>query len=200
MNKPTPLQTLRAGMQLVKELGGTVTSEVPKVSDGMGGHHRPIGYTDTWLTPRWILDKLDHFDTDPCCPPDMPWKTADRMYTIVDNGLMQPWVDRVWCNPPYGNDAKTWLERLAAHGNGIALIFARTETDAFHRHVWGKADGIMFLRGRIDFLRADGKKHKGTGRNGNAGAPSCLVAYGAENLEILRAANFDGALVAGWRS
>ena len=33
----------------------------------------------TWLTPRHVIDALGHFDTDPCCPPEMPWRTADRM-------------------------------------------------------------------------------------------------------------------------
>lgn len=167
--------------------------------EGMGGRHRPRrGYSDTWLTPKWLLDALGHFDTDPACPEKMPWATADTMYSIIDNGLMQPWTGRVWLNPPYGRDTATWLDRMAAHGDGIALIFARTETEAFHRYVWDKADAIFFFYGRLDFLDEEGRSYKGIGRNGNAGAPSCLIAYGDQNTEVLRSLPFPGVLVTAW--
>ena len=35
----------------------------------------------TWLTPKHIIDALGDFDTDPCCPDNMPWGTADIMLT-----------------------------------------------------------------------------------------------------------------------
>lgn len=57
-------------------------------------------------------------------------------------------------------------------GGGIALVFARTETAAFHEHVWNKADAIYFLKGRIRFFNVNGKI------GGSAPAPSVLVAYG----------------------
>ena len=38
--------------------------------------------------------------------------------------------------------------------DGIALIFARTETEGFVREVWGKADAVLFLHGRLNFHRA----------------------------------------------
>jgi hypothetical protein len=166
------------------------------VRKGIGGHHRPNrGYSDTWLTPPEILEALGTFDCDPACPENMPWKTAETMYTIIDNGLMQEWRGRVWLNPPYGRDIGIWLDRMAAHGNGIALIFARTETSAFHRYVWEKADAVFFFSGRLDFLTLDGDRFDGAARNGNAGAPSCLVAYGAENVKALERSKLRGKLV-----
>lgn len=57
---------------------------------------------DEWLTPPEIIKALGQFDLDPCAPVVRPWDTAERHYSIKDNGLMLPWSGRVWCNPPYG--------------------------------------------------------------------------------------------------
>jgi hypothetical protein len=160
---------------------------------GISTHEKPNqGETDVWLTPPWIIDTLGPFDLDPCAATNPPWATATTMFTESDNGLAQPWHGFVWCNPPY-SDAWTWLERLADHGTGIALIFARTETKGFQEQVWGRASGVLFLAGRLKFHRFDGSLPKQ-----NAGAPSCLVAYGPEAVE--RLARIEGPLVTGWRN
>lgn len=147
---------------------------------GMAGPHLPTALTDDWLTPPALHARLGAFDLDPCASVGQPWPTAARHYTIRDNGLVQPWQGRVWMNPPYGRDAARWLARLADHGDGIALIFARTETAMFFEHVWYDADAILFLRGRLTFYRPDG-----TPGDFNGGAPSVLVAYGRENARCL---------------
>ena len=137
--------------------------------------------TDEWLTPPHILAVLGQFDLDPCAAVNQSWPTARRQYTIEDDGLSQPWSGRVWCNPPYGAKAGAWLKRLGEHGNGVALIFARTETDMFFRYVWDKADALFFLRGRVRFCKPDGRPALNS-----AGAPSVLVAYGKQNVQTLR--------------
>lgn len=132
------------------------------------------------------------FDLDPCSPIARPWDTAALHYTIEDDGLSQPWEGRVWLNPPYGKHAAKWLERLADHGNGIALIFARTETRMFFNQIWSRADALLFLHGRLFFRRADG-----SGEN-NAGAPSVLVAYGGRNAVSLSLCDLPGTFVNIW--
>lgn len=167
---------------------------------GIGGHHSSRSTTDEWLTPPAILIALGgqkSFDLDPCAPRVRPWGMARHHYTIDDNGLNQRWFGRVWLNPPYGRAIGAWLGRMSAHGRGTALIFARTETEAFVRHVWRAASGLLFIAGRLDFLRVDGtpmprKRGKGAA---NSGAPSVLVAYGGDDLDILAASGIDGQLV-----
>jgi hypothetical protein len=88
----------------------------------------------------------------------------------------------VWCNPPFGQQTQRWLARMAEHGNGVALVFARTETAMFQRHVWPVASAVLFLAKRPHFYRPDGTK-----ANGNSGGPICLVAYGEANATALRA-------------
>lgn len=149
---------------------------------GIGGHHRSKG-CDEWLTPPFIIKAVGPFDLDPCSPVNRPWDTASEHYTIEQDGLLLPWRDMVWLNPPYGNVTCHWLQRLAEHGQGIALVFARTETKMFHKWVWPRASAMLFLRGRIHFHHIDGSKAKG-----NAGGPSVLISYGNVAAERLRAA------------
>ena len=82
----------------------------------------------TWLTPKHIIDALGHFDTDPCCPPNMPWRTADRMLTKEDDGTTAPWVGRVWCNPPYGRDAIPFLKRMSRYEGGVLCSCSQERT------------------------------------------------------------------------
>ena len=151
------------------------------MSKSLSGHQSARMKSDTWLTPPEILRPLGHFDLDPCCPTDMPWKTAEQMISLPTDGLLERWTGRVWLNPPFGSQAAAWLSKLADHGNGIALIPARTETRMFYDSVWSRADAVCFIRGRPHFHRADGARAKA-----NSGAPIALVAYGAENAQCLK--------------
>lgn len=167
---------------------------------GIGGHHSARASTTTWLTPPAILIAMGgakSFDLDPCAAVGQPWPTAHQHYTVVDNGLMKPWHGRVWLNPPYGRAIGAWLGRMAAHNHGVALIFARTDTAAFFDHVWRAASGLLFIAGRLAFLRADGSPmpRKGGKRPANSGAPSVLVSYGQHDLDVLAACGVEGQLV-----
>jgi hypothetical protein len=151
--------------------------------------------TDVWLTPRHILDALGQFDLDPCAAPDPDlWPTATRHITLPTNGLTEPWHGRVWLNPPYGAGVWYWVNRLRQHGTGTTLIFARTETSGFVEHVWKAADAVLFLHGRQHFHHADG-----TRAAMNAGAPSCLIAYGEQDADALARSDLDGTFVSNWR-
>ncbi len=161
---------------------------------GMGGHESQAAKTDEWLTPKPIIEALGgyaSFDLDPCAPAIQPWPTAQRKYTISDNGLLLPWAGRVWLNPPYSQPKlNRFLGRLVAHGKGCALIFARTETETFDRFVWQAAHGVLFLKGRLTFHLPDG-----TPADANAGAPSILAAYGPQELARLAECGLPGQLV-----
>lgn len=163
---------------------------------GMGGHQSPRSETEVWLTPPDIFRDLGAFDLDPCAADPRPWDCARVNYTRADNGLLKPWDGRVWLNPPYGPPSivRPWLERMAAHQRGVALIFARTETEAFHRFVWQAAHGVLFLRGRLHFCRPDGRP-----ADNNAGAPSCLVAYSLHDRLTLEESNLPGHTVTIYR-
>ncbi|MCM2537679.1 phage N-6-adenine-methyltransferase [Burkholderia glumae] len=146
----------------------------------LSAHQSARMKNDEWLTPPEILKPLGPFDLDPCAPVRRPWNTAAWHYSIEDDGLIQPWRGRVWCNPPFGREAVKWLRRMAEHSNGIALIPARTETAMFYECVWPVAKAVLFVRGRPHFYFVDGRRAPF-----NSGAPICLVAYGDNNVKAL---------------
>ena len=142
--------------------------------------------TVEWLTPPEFVLKLGKFDLDPCSPVNPPFVHAVVNYTILDDGLIREWIGRVYLNPPYGKGMEMWLEKLKKHGNGIALIFARTETKCFFEHIWNDAHGVLFVKGRIKFYHVSGIQ------GGTPGAPSVFIAYGKENANALRDSGIKG--------
>lgn len=146
----------------------------------LSSHQSARSGTDEWLTPPEIIKACGEFDLDPCAPIVRPWDTARQHFNVHDDGLAQPWTGRVWCNPPFGREAVKWLRRMVEHGNGIALIPARTETAMFYETVWGGADAVLFIKGRPHFHYVDGRR-----ATANSGAPICLVAYGIQNVAAL---------------
>lgn len=146
-----------------------------------------------WLTPPEIIDALGPFDLDPCAAVGQPWDTAAKHYTVEDDGLAQEWHGFVWCNPPFGPEAQKWLRRMAEHGNGIALVPARTETRWFVSEVWNAAEAVLFLHGRPHFHHGDGTRGKA-----NSGAPICLIAYGDAAANRLDTCTLLGSFVPCW--
>lgn len=139
-----------------------------------------------WLTPPELVKKLGTFDLDPCCPVNAPFYHAKNNFTLLDNGLEKDWFGRVFMNPPYGKGIELWLNKLKRHNNGIALIFARTETKCFFEHVWNHADALLFVKGRIRFYHVSGIQ------GGTPGAPSVFIAYGKQNALSLKNSGIEG--------
>ncbi len=119
---------------------------------------------DDWETPAWLFNQLNaefHFTLDPCCTHETA--KCPKHYTPEENGLIQDWGGEiVFCNPPYSRKTKTnpgqvsWVEKCAVEGQKpgtvvVALLPARTDTELFHRYIYGKAE-IRFLKGRVSFL------------------------------------------------
>jgi hypothetical protein len=195
---------------------------------GIGSHTLPNkGATDDWITPKYIIDALGPFDLDPCQSLLQPWPCASKGYTITDDGLSKKWHGFTYVNAPYSH-AEPFMERAAEHKNGLALLFGRTETEMFRKHIWATATAILFVDGRLHFHYPDpvdpghcfqGGKHvweerpgETTKKNkpvwcrmcglakGNSGGPSCIVAYGDKALKRLRQRSemLRGALVTQW--
>jgi len=158
---------------------------------GLSRHEKNGNGENVWLTPPELVKALGPFDLDPCYSEPRPWQTAKRHYGPDAagglGGLFAEWEGLVWCNPPYGDKSAEWLEKCANHGDAIALIFARTETNTFFEYVWRRASAVLFLRGRLTFRLPKGRMAKG-----NSGAPSVLVAYGSLATERLKTAGLVG--------
>lgn len=154
----------------------------------MAAHEQSIGATDEWYTPPWLFEKLGlEFDLDAASPGAhiVPWIPAKRH--ITERSLYWPWLGSVWLNPPYGarNAIRPWLRKLAEHGNGIALVPNRTGCDWWQDFAQ-RADGVLFVRGKIRFLRPDGRE------GASPGYGNVLMAFGSVLASHLRASEIDG--------
>jgi DNA N-6-adenine-methyltransferase (Dam) len=161
----------------------------------MSEHEPCVGATSEWFTPPEIFRALHIiFDLDPahpgeatlgCCVP------ARKIYTCADNGLLQPWHGLVWLNPPFGGrrGQVPWIRKFFAHGNGIALVAARTSADWFHDVVFPNAELLLFPNGKTKFHRPDGSvgKEPGTG--------IVLIGAGEVARNALRASGLGACVV-----
>lgn len=118
--------------------------------------------TDDWATPpdlvRVLAREFGPFDLDVCADPSNT--TAPRWYDKTIDGLTQPWIGVVWCNPPYGRTIGHWTARAAAAAASghatrvVTLLPARVDT-AWWRAATHAAALIRFLPGRVSFGAGD---------------------------------------------
>jgi hypothetical protein len=139
------------------------------------------------------------FDLDPCSPGAPPSSVpAKRHLTKEDNGLAAEWAGSVWLNPPFSSK-RPWYERLVQHGNGIALMPARTETHDLQDFM-SAAQALVFLKGRIYFER--GTRPGGNGTGGVTTTPPfgiVLCAYGEELATALLNSGLQGMRALVWK-
>jgi len=146
--------------------------------------------TDEWYTPIELIKALGEFDLDPCAPIKPLWQTARTMYNKENDGLSKEWFGRVWLNPPYSRPLiELFVQKMANHGNGIALLFNRCDSKMFQDVIFTKATAMKFLRKRIRFYREDGT------RGDSPGCGSVLIAFGNKNAEILEQCDIEGKFV-----
>jgi hypothetical protein len=113
-----------------------------------------------WYTPAYLVAAvtrvLGAVDCDPCSNP-LPYNVPAAVhYTRDDDGLIRPWVGRIYMNPPYGDALPSWVDKLLAERalgrctEAITLTPARTDTRWF-QPLWS-ADALCFVRGRVQFV------------------------------------------------
>jgi hypothetical protein len=92
---------------------------------------------------------------------------------ITKNSLEEKWTGFVWMNPPFGgrNSISKWLDKIALHGNGIALVPDRTSAPWFQKAVL-ECDLIMFIAGKVQFIDNNGS----IGKSPSTG--TALLGYG----------------------
>lgn len=135
-----------------------------------------------WYTPAWVFDALGlQFDLDPASPHDFETAVpATTKFTVFDDGLKKAWFGRVFLNPPYGKETGFWIRRMIDHGNGIALVFSRTDASWF-QDAMRSSTAVLFVGGRIEFIPGRENRHK----KSRCGAGTALFAFGTECAQAL---------------
>ena len=129
--------------------------------------------TNEWSTPQDFFNELDkefNFTLDPCSTRENAKCT--KYFTVEDDGLKQDWSkDTVFMNPPYGREIKYWVQKAYEESlkgaTVVCLIPSRTDTKYWHDYIFGKADDIRFIKGRLKF----------GGSKNPAPFPSAVIVY-----------------------
>lgn len=132
--------------------------------------------TNEWSTPQAFFDELNkefNFTLDPCATSENAKCT--KYFTVEDDGLKQDWSkDTVFMNPPYGREIKRWIKKAYEESlkgaTVVCLIPSRTDTAYWHNYIFGKADDIRFIKGRLKF----------GGSKNPAPFPSAIIIYKGE--------------------
>lgn len=158
----------------------------------MDKHTRKLMFSSKrqdWATPQHIFDELDkefHFTLDPCATEKTT--KCKRFFTPEIDGLKQNWEGEIcFVNPPFGREQASWIkkgyeESLKPNTTVVFLIPARTDTRAFHKYLYKKAE-IRFIKGRLKFINPDSTtpKEKWTA----APFPSMIVILNYHNRKVL---------------
>ena len=152
-----------------------------------------------WFTPPHIITAarkvMGGIDLDPASTPEANAIVgAERIYTMADDGLSQPWAGRVWMNPPYAEKLIVpFVGRLIEEvrrgtvEQACVLVNNATETAWFQRLV-SAMDVLCLPAGRLKFWHpARGKLNPLQGQ--------AIFYLGPEDLRFRAVFSAVGALV-----
>ena len=80
------------------------------MSDFFGSAQSIEHYTPPYIWKR-AVKAMGGIDLDPAS--DGSNIPAKLHFTKITNGLIHPWLGRVWLNPPFGNGITLWFEKLS---------------------------------------------------------------------------------------
>ena len=100
------------------------------------------------MTPPEVYEPLHKEFAFTCDPCPISWQEGDA------NGLETDWGSSTFVNPPYSQTA-LWIKKAseeASKGKTVVLLLnAVTDTIAFHKYIYRKAE-LRFLKGRVKFI------------------------------------------------
>jgi DNA N-6-adenine-methyltransferase Dam len=152
------------------------------------------GKSDEWYTPKYVFDAMGFvfgldvvFDLDVAAPKDRTFCYVPAKNFITEGSIESDWNGFVWMNPPFGgrNSIGVWLDKIFMHNDGIALTPDRTSA-AWWQRAASQCDAILFVKGKIKFIRPDGTE----GKSPSTG--TTLFGYGCRAKHALALANDRG--------
>jgi hypothetical protein len=137
--------------------------------------------SDDYFTPLEIVEAarrvMGSIDLDPASSVIANERVkADRIFTLVDDGLSQQWWGRVWLNHPFGKTTnRPWIAKLCAEYTAgrmeaaICISYASTSEQWFHPLL--ERPQCFFWK-RTNYFLPDGTLKKGVTKG------SCVTYFG----------------------
>ena len=130
------------------------------IRDSLGSRALTSSETNEWYTPRQYIEAavevLGAIDLDPAsCEEANKVVRATTIYDADTDGLIKEWSGRVWLNPPYGNLAGKFIERLVQQYTegpteaAIVLVNAHATDTTWFQSLWNHT--LCFTDHRVDF-------------------------------------------------
>lgn len=108
--------------------------------------------SNEWYTPPRYIEAaravLGAIDLDPAsCALANKTVRAHTYYTVLENGLTQPWYGRIWLNPPYGKPIPYTSRGRYMGGGNTRTKSLQTQfvEKALHEYRAGNAEQILLL-------------------------------------------------------
>lgn len=115
---------------------------------------------EAWETPLWLFNWLDEtfkFQLDAAASAENA--LCDFYYDETENGLLQPWENSTFCNPPRcnrkGMRAEDWVNKGYEEAKlgklSVFLLRCSTETEVFLRFY--EHGQVIFLTPRVPYYK-----------------------------------------------
>lgn len=126
--------------------------------------------SEQWQTPMIYLDSareaLGGIDLDPAAGDEENKRRvgAKVAYDINDDGLAQDWKGNTFLNPPYGNLAKLFIEKLLFHveqgdvENAVVLLALPHMSAKWFQPLYAASSAFCITNHRIKFEPMAGQK------------------------------------------
>jgi len=138
---------------------------------------------DCLQTPAWVYQPLQPFDLDPCAGKATEIAKTNYRLEDWDDGLADPWLGFVWCNPPF-SQKELWIERMKQHDDGLLLLPERGSSAWFGS--LAHHCGYYFVLGqRISFV----------GGSNSSSVGSVLFPFGDAAVQRLHDSGLPGHFV-----
>jgi len=165
--------------------------------EGAGSQQNQQSLSNEHYTPAVYIEAartvLGGIDVDPAsCDEANTIVRAKHYFTAKNSGLKADWCGRVWLNPPYGDEAGAFIDRLDQQhraGNitaAVVLVNAHCTDTKWFQSLWN-GDALCFTDHRINFYGDDTRSGSTHG--------SVFVYFGPDRPGFIREFTRFGAIV-----
>lgn len=163
--------------------------------------------SDEWYSPAALVDSaravMGAIDLDPAsCPKANQTIRATHYYSQRIDGLhpAHPWSGRLWLNPPYGDLAHVFMDRLLREiaagsvSSAVALLNNNGMSALWFQGLYEVASALVVTAGRFKFTPGDPGQKSGAPNTGHV-----LLYFGREQEGFCREFSQHGSPLIPWR-